>query len=547
MTASWRSRQELEQQAVTLAAQGVSRRAIARALGVSRNTLRRLLEGHRAAREHGHSAVEPPRTAAPRARKIDEWTTQVANLLARHRTITAQRIFEELRSAGFGGGYTAVKKHVRSVRPRPRATPSLATPSYDPGEMAESDWSPYTLDLGGRRQVVQAHGYVLVHSRRKFFSLHEHADLHALMAGHAAAFERFGGLAQCCKYDSQKPVVLRWEGQQPIYNPRYLAFAAHYEMRPVAVRRGHPNDKPRVERSFWELERSFFNGRSFRDFDDLAAQLTRWLDEVCDLRPRHGSTPLERFAIEQPNLLPLPLHPYDTARVVYRVANLEGYVPYEGNEYAVPYDHVTDLLPVRITERQLFVYAADLRCIARHELAPRSSHLKLDPERLHPPLGRKGVPDLAQLAATFEQMGESSAAFFQALSVAQPRFCGFHARQILLLRERYDTADLEGALGHALRFGALEHKPVARILAARAAPRTLDEYVADETARHLEAELGHSGTEPRDLAEYDRLPVASPARTAPTPTPTETSCPSPSHRVPPTSSTDSDGTSSSSG
>jgi hypothetical protein len=172
-------------------------------------------------------------------------------------------------------------------------------------------------------------------------------------------------------------------------------------MRPIAVRRGHPNDKPRVERSFLELERSFFNGRSFRDFDDLTTQLARWLDEVCDLRPRHGSTPVQRFATEQPNLLPLPLHPYDTARVVYRVAALEGYVPYEGNEYAVPYDHVTDLLPVRITERQLFVYAADLHCIARHELAPRSSHLKLDPERLHPPLGRKGVPDLAQLAATF--------------------------------------------------------------------------------------------------------------------------------------------------
>lgn len=89
--------------------------------------MRRLLEGHRAAREHGHSAVEPARTAAPRSRKIDEWTTQVASLLARHPTITGQRILEELRSAGFDGGYTAVKKHVRSVRPRPRATPSLAT------------------------------------------------------------------------------------------------------------------------------------------------------------------------------------------------------------------------------------------------------------------------------------------------------------------------------------------------------------------------------------------------------------------------------------
>ena len=29
------------------------------------------------------------------------------------------------------------------------------------------------------------------------------------------AFARFGGYAASCKYDSQKPVVLRWEGQQP--------------------------------------------------------------------------------------------------------------------------------------------------------------------------------------------------------------------------------------------------------------------------------------------------------------------------------------------
>ncbi len=88
------------------------------------------------------------------------------------------------------------------------------------------------------------------------------------MDGHERAFDRFGGCAHGCTYDSQKAVVLRWEGHQPIYNPRFLAFAAHYEFRPRAVR-GDPNAKPRVERSFLELVRSFFNGRSFVDFEDL--------------------------------------------------------------------------------------------------------------------------------------------------------------------------------------------------------------------------------------------------------------------------------------
>jgi predicted transcriptional regulator len=44
--ATWRSREELAHQVALLAKQGESRRAIARALGVSRNTVRTLLAAH---------------------------------------------------------------------------------------------------------------------------------------------------------------------------------------------------------------------------------------------------------------------------------------------------------------------------------------------------------------------------------------------------------------------------------------------------------------------------------------------------------------------
>jgi hypothetical protein len=355
---------------------------------------------------------------------------------------------------------------------------------------------------------VQAFSYVLVASKRKFFALYRHCDLHALMDGHRLAFERFGGCARTCKYDSQKPVVLHWEGQQPIYNPRYLAFVTHYEFRPLAVRRGHPNDKPRVERSFWELERSFLNGRSFADLDDLRAQAAHWLETVVDYRRRHGRTPLERFAEEQPHLVPLPRHGYDTARVVYCVCSIDGFVAWEGNQYAVPYDHVTDILPVRITQHELFVYAADLHCIAHHELALRGKGLRLDPAGLHPAPQRKSPIDLDQLSVAFAQMGERSAAFFRLMSTAPPRIWGYQARQILLLRERFATADLDAALGHAAIFGALDHHAVERIVTAHASPRRLDEYVAEHTVQRMAQALGETRTGPRDLTEYDRLPGA---------------------------------------
>lgn len=509
MTASWRTREELTHQAVLLAREGISRRALARSLGVSRNTIKSLLRGHAASQEQPHCALPAPPRRAPRSSPLDAFEARIVVLLAQYADITAQRVFETLREEGFRGGYTAIKKRVRKLRPPCKPAPSLPTSVYDPGEMSENDWSPYDVTYtSGKKERVQGFSYVLVVSKRKYIDVFRHADLFALMAGHVAAFARLEGVARQCKYDSQKPVVLRWEGQQPIYNPRMLAFAAHYGFRPVAVRRGHPNDKPRVERSFWEVERSFFNGRSFVDFDDLRAQMHNWLDTIVDHRRRHRRTALDRFVDEREHLEPLPRHPYDTARVVYRVCTVDGFVAWDGNLYAVHHDHITDLLPIRITQRELFVYAADLTCIATHELAAKGAGKKLDPGGLHPPPQRRSPLDLDQLRVAFGRLGDHGEDFFRVMSAGPPRVWGHQAREILTLRERFSTADLDAALGHAATYGATDARAVERILAAHASPRTLDEYVAEDTARRLAESIGEVRTGPRDLTEYDRMPGA---------------------------------------
>ncbi len=244
----------------------------------------------------------------------------------------------------------------------------------------------------------------------------------------------------------------------------------------------------------------------------MRVQLADWLDRIVDHRRYHKRTALERYAEEKEHLVRLPRHAYDTARVVYRVCGIDGFVDWRGNRYAIPYEHVTDLLPVRITQHELFVYAADLRCIARHELAPRGAGAKLDPAGLHPPPQRKSPIDLDQIRVAFDNMGEHAAEFFTLMSRGPARAWSAQARQILLLRERYSTDQIELALGHAASFGALEHAAVERILAARALPRTLDEYVAEDTVERIEQTLGHARTAPRDLTEYDRLPITSASR-----------------------------------
>ncbi len=455
---------------------------------------------------------------------------RIAALLHRFPDITAQRVFETIRGEGYAGGHTVIKDHVRAARPPAPPTPSLPTPVWGPGEMAESDWTPCSVTLtDGRRLGLQLHGFVLCHSRRKVFEARERADVHALMDAHVATFARLGGVPAACKYDNQKAVVLGWEGSKPVYNPRFLAFATYYGFRPIACRPRRPNDKAKVERSFWEYERSFLNGREFRSEEDFRAQLRVWHDEVCDPRvhKKLKRPVIEMFAEEAPQLQPLPRHPYDTARVVYRVCSIDGFVAWDGNRYAVPYEAIYDVLPLRITERELFVYAPDVRLIARHELAPKSAGLDVDPQGLHRTVARRGV-DLDALRATFEDLGDEAKVFSESLlarhGTAQS---GFHARQILLLRERFASDDLARALTQASRFGALEHAAVARILELDARPRTLAEYVTEDSARRARKALGRDETPGRDLREYDQLPIVGARRPQETPWPNHEADPTP--------------------
>ena len=500
--------EKLAHDVVRLGKEGMKRRAIARALKISRNTVRSILEGHEEARRQPHTVL-PERRVASRPSKLDRFRPRIDELLKLYPNITAQRVFEILREHSYDGGYSTVKVLVRKVRPKKAPKVSLETAPREPGEMAECDWSPYSVTFThAPPKEFQVFGYMLRYSTRKCFSFHEGNGLHPLMDGHVHAFERFGGAAGRCKYDSQKPVVLRWEGDQPIYNPRFIDFATYYEFQPEACRRRRPNDKPRVERSFYELTLSFFRGRSFRDLDDLKGQLVHWMDSVADQRPlkrMRRRSRMELFLEEQPLLRALPRHHYDTARVLYKLCDIEGFIAWEGNWYSLPYEHVTEILPVRITENELFVYKPDLTCIARHQLYPRGAQEKsILPG--HRPRRVCHGPGLDQLRRAFADLGEQAKDFLEALEKREPRSAGYHARKVLALREGYATDSLLEALSHALAYGALEHSSVERILLARASPRRLDEYVAEETARRLRGAMVESNTEPRDLAEYDALP-----------------------------------------
>jgi transposase len=348
---------------------GSSIRRIAHELGLARNTVSRVL--HRIEDQRAGATADPLR----RPSRLDPYQPVIEELLGRYPELTAVRLLEELRPRGFDGGYTIVRRRLAELRPRPTLQPVIRFET-SPGAQAQMDYS--TDDLAftaeGRRRV-HAFSYILGYSRRQYVRFVESQDMTTTLREHVRAFESFEGVAATCLYDNMKVVVTGYEDGVPIYNPRFLAFATHYGFRPVACRVRRPQTKGKVERPFWYVETSLFNGRTFDSLDHLNETTGWWLAHIADTRELRGldGTPAERHRQELPHLIPLPAAASEVAPVVYRTVGVEGTVSYGQNGYSVPWRYIGRVLPVRVRERELIIYDPELEEIARHALLPNTA------------------------------------------------------------------------------------------------------------------------------------------------------------------------------
>src|SRR6185369_1427051 len=89
--------------------QGLTVSAIARQLGIDRKTVRRYIA----------RGLEPPAYGPrpPRPRSTDPFLPYLRDRLTSFPGLTAVRLWRELREHGYAGGYTAVKRAVRDIRP----------------------------------------------------------------------------------------------------------------------------------------------------------------------------------------------------------------------------------------------------------------------------------------------------------------------------------------------------------------------------------------------------------------------------------------------
>jgi transposase len=289
--------------------QGLSVSAIARELGIDRKTVRKYIA----------RGLEPPvyGPRQPRPRLIDAYVVYLRERVTTYPGLSSRRLLREIHERGYRGGYTAVSDALRDLRPPCEAGYEVRfeTPPGDQGQVDFSHFEVAFTDEPGVVRRLWLFSLVLGFSRLIWARFVQHQDLQTVLRCHRAAFTTLGGVPRTILLDRMKTAVTgEPEPGHIVYNRHLVDFAAHHGYQPRACRPYRVKTKGKVERPYRYIRQDFFLGRTFRNLEDLNAQLAHWLETVANPRTHAttGRVITEAFAEERPHLKTLPLTPYRT-------------------------------------------------------------------------------------------------------------------------------------------------------------------------------------------------------------------------------------------
>ena len=430
---------------------------IAAALGVHHDTVRAAIADTQAVRR-----------GTCRATTLDPYLPFVRDTLAQYPRLRATRLYEMVRGRGYPGSVVQLRRLVRVIRPQ--ASPAIYRRLVTlAAEEAQVDWGAFgTIRIGHGTRPLSGFVMVLSYSRAicALFTLDQ--TLESFLRGHVDAFQRYGGVARTLVYDNLKSAVLERQGAAIRFHPRLLELAGHYHFAPRPCTPGRGNEKGKIERQIQYLRHAFFAARTFTDVDDLNAQFRRWRDEVAHQRPhpdQRDQTVAQVFAQEQPRLLPLPAHPFETEVMRAVASGKTPYVRFDRNSYSIPHTHVRR--PVTLLASATLVrIVAGAAEIARHARSYDTGQTIEDVAHLegllaatrqaNPSTGRDrlrlAVPAIATLFERVAARGDS----LRALTV-----------RLLALLDDYGPPELAAAVARALERDALGAGAIAHILETR--------------------------------------------------------------------------------
>lgn len=307
-------------------AEKMGSKAIARQLGVARNTVRGAIRSD-----------QPPKYSRPKKPSaVDEYEPLIRDLLQSCPSMPATVIAERV---NWPRGITILKERVAELRPLYQQPKPYQRTDYQPGELAQWDlWQPPVpipvgFEVEQRLWVVTGlSGY----SRTSLGHMIPTRQTHDVLAGHLECLKDLAAVPRQGIYDNEGAIGRNRGGRQE-FTQDFAMFKGTLGMGAYILRANFPEGKGALERTHDYFERSFLPGRTFKDPADFNFQFKSWL-RITANRRIHATLrcrPEERLAEDRAAMLKLPPILPDVRFHHCTLVGRDHYVRYGSCDYSV--------------------------------------------------------------------------------------------------------------------------------------------------------------------------------------------------------------------
>lgn len=278
-------------------AEGMPIKAIARRLGISKNTVKSALA----------SDVPPKYERPPKGSAVDAFDPRIRELLAEFPDMPATVIAERV---GWTRSISVFRTRVAELRPIYAPRDPASRTSYAPGELAQCDlWFPPVDIPVGHGQVARLPVLTMTsgYSRLPGAVMIPTRQAEDLIAGHWDVFTGWGAVPRALVWDGEAALSSRRGGKVKL-GDEFEAFRGMLGVKVIICKPGDPEAKGLVERFNGYLETSFLPGRTFASPAAFNAQLSAWLNDKAIMRMHRtlGCRPVDRLEADRSAMLTLP-------------------------------------------------------------------------------------------------------------------------------------------------------------------------------------------------------------------------------------------------
>jgi transposase len=486
----------LQHSIATLAAQGWSRRRIARTLGVNRETVGKYLrlDPNPAISTPGSGsppdskpAISTPGSGTGRLSLCLPWQVQIEGALATG--LSAQRIYQDLvGDHGFGGSYQAVKRFVRRLRQsHPQVFERI---EVEPGAEAQVDFGQGAwVEEAGRRRRPHLFRVVLSHSRKGYSEVVWQQTTENFIRCVENAFRHFGGVPQTLVIDNLRAAVSRTDWFEPDLNPKVQDFCQHYGTVILPTRPAMPHHKGKIEAGVKYVQNNGLQGRRFQSLTAENLFLGDWERTIADTRI-HGTIRQQVAQVflqrEQLALRPLPGSLFPVFEEGQRTVHRDGYIELRRAYYSVPPEYVGRTVWVRWEPRLVRVFNQRRESIALHARV-EPGQFATDQHHVRSPYRHRIQQSLEYLLDRARLLGPHTGSWAEAMIQHRGPLGVRVLYGLLALAEKHPVAALEGASAKALHHGAWRLRDLRTLLDQPAAHDQLDFLEVHPLIRSLEA------------------------------------------------------------